>query len=282
MRWMLFINPHPRKDMLNKLLFTRFPNLKSWLTRLQYEFVSTIVQDRGAVFMNFGYTAHHQGHEPLALHADDEYHRYPLQLYHHVARSVNWEGKDALEVSSGRGGGAYFIMKHFKPKSYTGVDFSMRAVEFCRAHHKMPGLTFEHGNAEALTFPDNSFDIVLNVEASLYYPNIAKFFEHVKRVLRPNGYFLYTDLRYQEKVENWHAQLKQLGLRLVKEEDITENVLKALEMDREQRVHLVKKYVPAILHRAFYEFIGLTPEAPAAGKPHLDNRRYWYFVLQKV
>lgn len=268
--------------MLNKILFHRFPNIKSLLTRLQYEFVSTLVNDTGAVFMNFGYTAHHQENPPILLDAADEKHRYSLQLYNHIAESIDWVGRDALEVSSGRGGGAYFIMRYFKPKSYTGVDFSTRAIRFCRNHYHIEGLSFQEGNAEALAFPDNSFDIVINVEASLYYPHIMNFFNHVKRVLRPNGYFLYTDLRYMEKVEAWHAQLKDLGLRVIKEEDITDNVLKALEMDRKERIHLIKKYVPNILHKIFYEFLGLTPNAPAEGIPHLDNRRYWYFVLQKI
>ncbi|MCC7117000.1 MAG: class I SAM-dependent methyltransferase [Anaerolineales bacterium] len=268
--------------MLNKMLFHQFPKFKSWLTRIQYEFVSTMVKDHGAVFMNFGYAPRHSDVEPLELHPEDEYHRYPLQLYHHVAKHIGWNNVEALEVSSGRGGGAHFIMRHFKPKSYTGVDFSTRAIEFCRKHYKAEGLHFQHGNAEALNFPDNSFDVVVNVEASLYYPNISKFFAHVKRVLKPNGYFLYTDLRYQEKVEAWHKQLKEIGLKLVQSEDITDNVLKALELDREQRIRLIKTYSPKILQKIFYEFIGLDPNAPAENLPHLDNRRYWYFVLQKA
>lgn len=267
--------------MLNKLLFHRFPNIKSWLTRLEYEMVSTFDKDKNAIFMNFGYTAHHQGNEPIALEQDEEIHRYPMQLYHHVAKHIDWENADALEVSSGRGGGANFIMRYFKPRSYTGVDFSTRAIEFCRSQYNIDGLNFHHGNAEALTFPDNSFDVVVNVEASLYYPNITKFFDHVTRVLKPNGYFLYTDLRYEEKVILWHEQLKNMGLKLVKEEDITENVLKAMEMDRERRMQLVDKYVPAILRKSFYHFAGLTPDSPN-GLPHLDNRRYWYFVFQKA
>ncbi|MBL8050429.1 MAG: methyltransferase domain-containing protein [Anaerolineales bacterium] len=268
--------------MLNKILFHRFPKLKSWLTRLQYEFVSTLVKDKGAVFMNFGYTAHHQGAEPLELHPDDEYHRYPLQLYHHVAKHVEWKNVEALEVSSGRGGGANFIMRYFKPKSYVGVDFSQRAIEFCRNAYQVDGLQFQHGNAEDLKFPDNTFDVVVNVEASLYYPNIEKFFGHVKRVLKPGGYFLYTDLRYEEKLDEWHKQLKQIGWKVIKEEDITENVLKALEMDREQRIRLAKHYAPKILHKLFYEFQGLSGNSPKDGMPHLDKRRYWYFVLQNL
>ena len=267
--------------MLNKLLFHHFPNVKSWLTRLQYEMISAMDKDRNAIFMNFGYTAHHKGNEHLPLAVEDEIHRYPLQLYHHVARSIDWAGRDALEVSSGRGGGANFIMRHFKPKSYTGVDFSTSAVEFCRNHYKQAGLKFHHGNAEALTFPDNSFDVVVNVEASLYYPNITKFFEHVRRVLRQDGYFLYTDLRYEEKVAIWHAQLKNMGLKLIREEDITDNVLKAMELDRERRIQLVDKYVPAVLRNAFYHFAGIKSDSPDAA-PHLDNRKYWYFVLQKA
>lgn len=267
--------------MLNKLLFHQFPNIKSWLTRLQYEMISSFDKDKNAIFMNFGYTAHHQGNDPISLEEEEEIHRYPMQLYHHVAKHIEWQNADALEVSSGRGGGANFIMRHFKPKSYTGVDFSTRAIEFCREHYELEGLKFHHGNAENLIFPDNSFDVVVNVEASLYYPNITKFFEHVKRVLRPNGYFLYTDLRYEEKVAIWHAQLKNMGLKLVHEEDITDNVLKAMELDRERRVALVNKYVPAILRKQFYHFAGLTPNSPNA-LPHLDNRRYWYFVLQKA
>jgi ubiquinone/menaquinone biosynthesis C-methylase UbiE len=187
-----------------------------------------------------------------------------------------------LEVSSGRGGGASFIVRHFKPKSYTGVDFSTRAIEFCREQYAhLKDLKFHHGNAEALTFPDNSFDVVVNVEASLYYPNLHKFFEHVRRVLKPNGYFLYTDLRYEEKIETWHAQVKSMGLKLIHEEDITDNVLRAMELDRERRIALVDRYVPRLLRKAFYHFAGLKPDSPDA-LPHLDNRRYWYFVLQKV
>ncbi len=267
--------------MFNKLLFHRFITLKSLLTRLQYEFISALNLKRDVLFMNFGYTAHHLGHEPLALDADDEIHRYPLQLYHHVAKHADWTNADALEVSSGRGGGAAFIVRHFKPKSYTGVDFSANAVEFCREHHQMDGLRFEHGNAEDLKFPDASFDLVVNVEASLYYPNIQKFFQHVRRVLKPGGHFLYTDLRYEEKVAEWHGQIHAMGLKVVHEEDITDNVLNAMEQDRERRIHLVNTYIPPILRKQFYHFAGLDIDSPRSA-PHLERRRYWYFVLQKI
>jgi ubiquinone/menaquinone biosynthesis C-methylase UbiE len=267
--------------MLNKFLFHYFPNFKSWLARVQYDFLSSINMRRDVLFLNFGYTAHHQGQEPLTLAPEDELHRYPIQLYHHVAKHVDWKNAEALEVSCGRGGGAHFIMRHFKPSSYTAIDFSSRAIDYCREAYNMEGLEFQHGNAEELNFPAESFDVVINVEASLYYPNLNKFFAHVKRILKPGGYFLYTDLRYEDKIDTWHEQIKSIGLKVLKEEEITENVLKAMELDRDRRIHLVKTYIPAILHRQFYHFAGLKPNAPAA-VPHLDNRKYWFFVMQKV
>ena len=69
-------------------------------------------------------------------------------------------------------------------------------------------------------------------------------------------------------------------LKVIKEEEITENVLKAIELDRERRIQVVDKYVPVILRKAFYHFAGLSSDA-REGSPHLDNRKYWYFVLQK-
>src|SRR5260221_13271706 len=106
--------------MLNKVLFHQFPNLKSWLTRLQYEFLSSLNMKKDVMFMNFGYNAHHQGHEPLPLDADDEQHRYPIQLYHHEAKPINRKCRDRYQSSSARGDGGSFLSVHCNPKSLRG------------------------------------------------------------------------------------------------------------------------------------------------------------------
>lgn len=278
---MLFVKFLIGERMLNKLLFHRFPALKSLLARLQYDLLSIWIPKRDVLFMNFGYSATHGEHENIPLEPAEEIQRYPLQLYHYIAKHVGWTNVNALEVSSGRGGGAAFIMRHFKPHSYIGVDFSPKAIEFCRAHHTIEGLRFDHGNAEDLKFMDNSFDVVVNVEASLYYPNIKKFFQHVRRILKPGGHFLYADIRYEEKISEWHDQVESMGLKVIKKEDITQNVLKAMEMDREHRIHLVKTYIPRMLWKQFYHFAGLDFKSVSA-VPQLEQRRYWLFVLQKA
>jgi ubiquinone/menaquinone biosynthesis C-methylase UbiE len=268
--------------LLNKLLFHYFPNLKSVLTQMLYDYLSTKFNDQDAVFLNFGYIPNSSEEPRLALLPEEEGHRFSAQLYHHIGKSISWENADVLEVSSGRGGGANFMMRHFKPRSYKGVDYSSQAVDFSKRRYRVLGLTFEYGNAEKLAFPDNSFDIIINLEASMYYPNITKFFEHVQRMLKPNGYFLYADLRYEEKIEQWRAQLHSTGLKLIKEEDITDNVLKAIELDRERRIRLVKTYTPSIMHTVSYQLAGLEPNAPEDTTPHLDKRKYLFFILKKA
>ena len=267
--------------MMNRWLYTHLPSLRQVLTRISYEYVSILDKDDTVLFMNFGFADLDPGTKPLELPPEDEKHRYEVQLYHHIATSINWEGLEVLEVSSGRGGGSCYIKRHFQPKSVIGVDFSSKAVSFCNRYYLVDGLSFVQGNAESLHFPDNSFDVVINVEASSYYPHIERFFSNVVRVLRPNGYFLYADMRYAEELEVWQTQLRSTGLELLSEEDITPNVIRALALDRERRTKLIQHYVPKILYRPFAEFSGITGAGLVPGPPSIGERTYRSYVFCK-
>lgn len=262
--------------MLHRSRIRHFPWVSRWLIRMQYEFVSALKPHDDLTLMNFGYADAHS----VWLEPQDETHRYSLQLYHHLARQIEWKDADVLEVSCGRGGGASFIMRYFQPRSYLGVDNSKGGLEFSRKHHRIPGLSFAHANAEELPFDDQTFDIILNVEASLYYSNIEQFFRHVQRLLKPGGYFLYADLRFKEEETDWIRQVKSTGLSIVHMENITQNVLRALELDRARRIDVVNRYVPSLLRKRFYFMIGLPPQ-PVTDIPHLSDRQYWSFILQK-
>jgi ubiquinone/menaquinone biosynthesis C-methylase UbiE len=90
-----------------------------------------------------------------------------------------------LEVSCGHGGGASYLTRTLKPASYTGLDYNPDGVTYCRKHHHLPGLDFVHGDAENLPFPDESFDAVINVEASHAYPQLSRFLAEVARLASP-------------------------------------------------------------------------------------------------
>jgi ubiquinone/menaquinone biosynthesis C-methylase UbiE len=76
-------------------------------------------------------------------------------------------------------------------------------------------LDFVQGNAENLPFPGQSFDAVMNVQASLSYPSLPRFLAEVARILRPGGHFLYADLRRRNRIVKWEEDLGNAPMRLI-------------------------------------------------------------------
>jgi len=188
------------------------------------------------------------------------------------------KGLDALEV--GRGGGASYVMGYLKPKSMIGIDLSEKAVGFCNNHYSVKGLSFLQADAESLPFDDAAFDVVINVESSHCYGSMEKFLSEVQRVLRHNGYFLFADLFHKDGLASLHKQLKDSGLKLLKEERITPNIVMALDIDNKRRLMMIKQKAPKMLHKEFMQFAGIkgtqTYESFKNG-----NVEYLSFVLYK-
>jgi len=204
------------------------------------------------VFLNWGY----EEDPPMGLPLDesDEPNRFSIQLYHQTATQVDLSGKKVLEVSCGHGGGASYLARTLQPASYTGLDFNADGIAFCQKRHKLPGLDFVHGDAENLPFPDESFDAVVNVEASHIYPHFERFLAEVTRVLRPGGHFLYADFRNRDGFPAWEAALAQSGLRQVCERVINEQVLRGLRNNSPRSTELINRYTPAFARRFAREF----------------------------
>jgi SAM-dependent methyltransferase len=234
----------------------RIAPVKRLLWRSWYDFLARRYRDRQWTFMNYGHRPPH-GAAPLALAPEDEPDRSCIQLYHLVASAVDLTGREVLEVGSGRGGGASFVARYLRPGRVVGADVSPRAVAFCRARHAVPGLSFEVGNAEHLGFADGSFDAILNVESSHCYGDLGAFVREVRRVLRPDGHFLYADFRSRDELDAWRAGLLAAGLRLVVERDITPGVVAALDADDERKRGMIETQVARPLRRAFGQFAAL-------------------------
>lgn len=179
------------------------------------------------VFLSWGYEEDPPMALPLA--ESDEADRCFIQLYHRVAIQVDLAGKQVLEVSCGHGGGASYLVRSLGPASYTGLDLNSTGIDFCRKRHHLPGLDFVVGNAESLPFDDQSFDVVINVEASHGYADIARFFAEVARVLRPGGHFLYADVRRRQDIANWERELREAPMRLISHNTISGQVARGVE-----------------------------------------------------
>jgi ubiquinone/menaquinone biosynthesis C-methylase UbiE len=184
---------------------------------------------QGAHFMNLGYC------DLESSPSTEDFDAYSRALYEHVIGDVSLRGKDVLEIGCGRGAGTAHVAQRYAPRSIVGCDFAPQAVRRCsQAYAGTPGLRFEVGDATNLPFPDRSFDVVLNVESSHCYPSRARFLEEVTRVLRPGGYFLYTDIIVSSvdgvDLTKLQRLLSSSGLHEVRACDIAKNVLRTRDI----------------------------------------------------
>jgi ubiquinone/menaquinone biosynthesis C-methylase UbiE len=208
--------------------------------------------------MNYGCQSAGAEHE-LQLDQADEGDRLCIQLYDRVASGIAMKDVEALEIGSGRGGGASYVARYRKPRSVVGVDFSGEAVAFCSTRHRnISNLAFQQGDAEKLGFADNSFDVVINVESSHCYGNVAQFLAEVARVLRTGGHFLFADLRECQEMAQLRGMIKGTpGFKILEEEEITADVLAAMEADDARKREKIRDLVPAAIQPLFNEFAGV-------------------------
>ena len=265
--------------LLNKLS-RLFPRLKVILWKQWYQFLARSYKRKDWKFMNYGYAPLDHQTEIVNLNKTDEDNRFCIQLYHHVTYAVGLKDLNVLEVGSGRGGGADYIKRYMQPEKMVGVDFSKNAIEFCKQNYVVDGLSFVVGNAESLPFTDDSFDVVINVESSNCYASMDTFIGQVKRVLHKGGYFLFADPRSKDSINVLRKTLFNSGLTLVKETDITLNVIEAMKLDNERKTALIKNTIHKPLVKLFLEYAG-TIGSEIYNK--FKSREYIYlsFVLQK-
>ncbi|HWC53242.1 MAG TPA: class I SAM-dependent methyltransferase [Chitinophagaceae bacterium] len=262
------------------LNLTDYPFFRRLVWKPIYEVLAKNFKIKDWHFMNYGY-APSEYEKFLRLEEKDEINRYPLQLYHYLASKIKMEGLDVLEIGSGRGGGCSYLKRYLNPRKVTGMDIAGNAVQFSKKTHQQKGLYFKQGNAEALPFEDEYFDVVINVESCHAYGSVPKFLSEVNRVLCEGGYFLCTDLRSPNGMKTLRENLSNSGLALLDEENITENVIKAIEAEEAIKQARIQKHVPKWFQNIFREFAGVKNS-----KIHTDLKNgdliYHRFTLKKT
>jgi ubiquinone/menaquinone biosynthesis C-methylase UbiE len=165
-------------------------------------------------------------------------------------------GKTVLEVSCGHGGGASYLTRTLQPAKYTGLDLNPEGIAFCQRRHQVPGLNFVQGDAENLPFEANTFDAVINVEASHCYPHFEKFLTEVARVLKPGGHFLHADFRFTDRIPEWEQALANGPLRIVQQRVITAEVRRGMDHNSPRSLDLIARNLPKLLHSLGRDFAG--------------------------
>jgi ubiquinone/menaquinone biosynthesis C-methylase UbiE len=126
------------------------------------------------------------------------------------------QGGDMLEVAPGPGfvaiemakGGAYRV---------TGLDVSRTMVELARGNAAEAGVQvdFRQGNASAMPFADDSFDLLACSAAFKNFSEPHKALEEMRRVLRPGGTALVLDLRKDVPMSEIRKYFGAIGLSTV-------------------------------------------------------------------
>jgi ubiquinone/menaquinone biosynthesis C-methylase UbiE len=224
-----------------RFLMRLSPHLRLILIRWMYNRFASNNKSNQCVFLNYGYC----DDTILPLNAQDEPNRYFIQLYHHVVKDIDLQDKDLLEVGCGQGAGGAFLVQYKKPRTYLGVDLSENAIELCQRYSKFANARWMQGRADALPVPDNSVDVVINVESSHCYPSMENFLSEVRRVLRPNGYMALTDIRRSSDVDALENCISASGLQVLQYSDITPQVLDSLtRLSDRRKAHINATYSP--------------------------------------
>jgi ubiquinone/menaquinone biosynthesis C-methylase UbiE len=236
-------------------------------------------KDSTVNFMNYGY-AGINGDPVLKLSKDDEYNRFCIQLYDHVVNKVELKNKKVAEIGSGRGGGAHYISRYYKPEKYTGIDISPGVIEFCNRNYEVPGLSFKEGRAEKIPLEAETHDAVVNVESARCYSDLMKFFSEVHRILNTGGHFLFADVIEEKDLDRIRRQLLSSGFNILSQTDITKNVARGLELDTQRRESMISRKVPGFLRKPFEAF------AATKGTKRYESfsngtYQYWSYVLMK-
>ena len=112
---------------------------------------------------------------------------YANQAEDFISRLELKPGMNVLDVACGTGNLAIPAAK--TGATVTGVDIAPNLVEQARENAKAAGLNakFDEGDAEALPYPDASFDAVVTMFGAMFAPRPELVAAELKRVCRPGG-----------------------------------------------------------------------------------------------
>ncbi|KAH7205582.1 S-adenosyl-L-methionine-dependent methyltransferase [Fusarium oxysporum] len=128
--------------------------------------------------------------------------RHEHYLAYHIGIK---EGMKVLDVGCGIGGPAREIAK-FTGAYITGLNNNDYQIERATHYAFKEGLSnqlkFVKGDFMQMSFPDNSFDAVYAIEATVHAPTLNGIYSEIFRVLKPGGIFGVYEWLMTDKYDN--------------------------------------------------------------------------------
>jgi demethylmenaquinone methyltransferase/2-methoxy-6-polyprenyl-1,4-benzoquinol methylase len=120
---------------------------------------------------------------------------------------VGDEPQQILDVCVGTAASALLVAEHFPNSRVVGIDISKDMLAVAQkkiARKSLTNLNVYPMSADAMTFPDNSFDKVM-VSFALHELDpklLRRVFKEIGRVLKPGGKFFVLDFARQQGLRN--------------------------------------------------------------------------------
>ena len=119
------------------------------------------------------------------------------------------EGNRVLEASFGTG---YLLMQYANNYETYGIDFNNNLVKVAQRNLSRKGVkaSLQWANVEALPFPEDYFDTIVNTMAFTGYPNGKQAMSEFYRVLKEGGKLLIVDFDYPSNRNRFGCWLTKL------------------------------------------------------------------------
>lgn len=164
-------------------------------------------------------------------------------------------GKRVLEIGGGMGTDHAQFAKH--GAITTDIDLSSGHLALAQENFRLRGLagTFVHHDAEALPFPDASFDVVYSNGVIHHTPNTQRVVDEIYRVLKPGGKAIVM-VYAENSLHYWRNLVTVLGLRqhLLDTFSVGEIMSRHVEITENDARPLVKVYTKQRLKKLFARF----------------------------
>jgi SAM-dependent methyltransferase len=196
--------------------------------RVFYNYIGSLGILKKIEFLNYGYADEGVQIKDFTWKTLNQVNK---NLYLHLMKQATIDGKNFIEIGCGRGAGLNLLTEHYKPARAVGVDISDRNIKLAKKMNKGNIVEFYRADAEKQIFPDKSFDVILNLESAHCYASKFNFFKNVHSIMKDDGRFLYSDLFWgEEQINSIEKQLTEIGFEILKKEDITQPVLRAINV----------------------------------------------------
>ncbi|UCE07675.1 MAG: class I SAM-dependent methyltransferase [bacterium] len=119
--------------------------------------------------------------------------------YAQKLKSRGFQKGKMIDVGCGAGGTAVVLAKMFADCEVVGIDLSEPLLKIAEGSNQAAQLgeriKFEKADVQQIPYPDNSFDVVINLNMVHLVEDPISMLNEMERILKPDGFLFIADLR---------------------------------------------------------------------------------------